>query len=635
MLNLIYLITLMLLFIHNDFKLDLTYLKVSFTEENSWFLEELNAEYSFPFDMPIKDLVHFADLKNYNAANVQREFAGKLYRDGQLSGGTLKFHEVKGDMVSCIIYSGVDILSLLDINLPDLPLHNFEVSDLKAHALTVISQGYPDVDYNFPMVHTDKYDPATEEFHDFNKILNKYAGGQFIENSLDTDSNIDNIKNIMQPLPYLSYILKKGFEAAGLVLEGDIVNDADIRKALLFRDGSYYKSLTKDTIAITVANDQWLYQTVINGIPHSFYRKEITVDKKGSYILQGTIFNAVYLDHPLLVRASSLTTSIQIKRASTVINVMGVDNPAVSGAEPDRLHTGTTDVDYNLELEQGDIITITKLEIKRDQVPSITPDYPETVALNLFPIRYKDPAGNPILSLLDINAIDLVKVVPEMSVKDLVNILRKWKNFSFVSNGNVVTMNYIKLNRATAVNLEEFEIEEPLRTFSEERSYELAFTDAAGVEGYTYDSVFVERQGVKIGRYLKRKETVPINVDALPYPVIARNGVTTAYSFDDDSSKLRLIFYRPMPEGGLPVAYNNAGMLMPAIYDTYYKQWLSFRVKSVSYQWAFIISAEKLKEISTQSLAYAYGNYHVFTELEKERVSLLNYAVVAKSESLQ
>ena len=626
----------MLQFIYNNIRVELTHLNVTFNELNPWMQEDLTSEYSFPFDMAVKDWIKISDYGNYNASNVQRMFVGKLYRDGDLTDATLKIKEQKGHYVSGIIYSGLNVLSALDVKLADLPLENFNVFNLKQHAITVIGQNYPQVDYNFPMVHTDKYDPESTEFHNFEKVINNYGAGQFIENELVTDTNIDNIRNIMQPLPYLMYVIRKGFEQAGFQLQGDILNDPDLKKALIFRDGSYYDSLTKEAIPLRVNVAEHIQILMENNIEHSFYLKEITIPKKGDYSIFGYIYSIIYYSIGGFP-CSSLQINIQRESGGVFTTLYTkIINPE-SGRDVDVTLRKNYNIDLTVALEQGDRIIFTKLEPKRDQVPSITPDYPEAAALDITPIRFRKPDGTPLISLQDINAIYLAKVVPDMSLLDVLNILRKWKNYGLTFFQNVVTMDSIqpKLNRGEAVNLSDYDIEEPLRTFSDEQSFEIAFTDGKSNEAYIYESVFIDGTGSTTSNYRKKEDTQLISIDALPYPVVSRSGITTSFAFDDESSKLRLVFYRAMPEDGSPVCFDNPNMLIPAIYKNCYTQWLNFRINSVAYTWDFIISVERLRQIKMQSLIFAYNNYHVLTEIEKERLDGFNWRVTAKSESLQ
>jgi hypothetical protein len=60
-----------------------------------------------------------------------------------------------------------------------------------------------------------------------------------------------------------------------------------------------------------------------------------------------------------------------------------------------------------------------------------TPDYPEGYSL-LIPIRFRNQDGSPIISTLNLNEIDLKKVVPDMTFRDLIMIIKNWKNYEFI-----------------------------------------------------------------------------------------------------------------------------------------------------------------------------------------------------------
>jgi hypothetical protein len=125
-----------------------------------------------------------------------------------------------------------------------------------------------------------------------------------------------------------------------------------------------------------------------------------------------------------------------------------------------------------------------------------------------------------------------------------------------------------------------------------------------------------------------------IKIDALPLPVITRNGVTTALSYEDETSKLRVVCMKPMPAGGTPVGYWNENVLVTSIYENEYKDWLNFRINSLEWNWDFVISVEKFREVSIQTLIYAYSNYHILSEMEKERLNSMYWRITAKTESL-
>lgn len=623
----------MLQFLYNNFSLDLTNLKVTFTDVNPWFEEELSSEYSFPFNMPIKDWQRISNYSNYNTAGLITSFVGKLYRDGDIIDATLKIQESKGEFISGIIYAGLDGLTVLDVQLKDLPLDVFNVINLKDHALEVIKKNYPDVNYNFPMIHTDKYDPDSNEFHNFEMIINKFGSGKFIENSLDLGSNIDNIRNIMQPLPYLMHVIEKGFSSFGFKLEGDILQDADFKKALIFRDGEYFETLKRENIPFRLSVTEWkLDAGIINGKPHVYYEKEIVIEKGGDYIIKGNVIHLLYAGSFFQPACKTYANLSIISNITTNLYTVNVD-PVVPVLE-NLTEIFNKDLDFTVTLKAGDKIRFDKIEPKRDSIPSETPDYPEAVSLEIIPIRYRNPDGSPIITMLDINQVDLKRVVPDMSFTDLISILRIWKNYGFIATGKTVRMDYIekKIRRDQAKDLSDFDIEEPVRVFHDERSFELKFTDGGTNEKYKYDSIFVSKQAVSVNNYRTNKNTTSISIDALYYPVVDRNGVVTAHAFDDDTSKLRLVFFRAVPVAGSPVSFDNLNLSITKIYENYYSKWLNFRVNSIAYQWDFIISVEKFREIQMQSLVYAFKNYHILTEVEKERITQTHWRVSAKSE---
>jgi hypothetical protein len=636
----------MLVFIHANFKLDLTYLSVTFTEINQWFKDDLSTETSIPFDLYLDaDLSKNSGFQShYNANQNQTIFSGYLDKDGELKAAVLQFLSKKGDFINAVINAGTDNFPSFDKKLSELNLETKTVENIVTDAVSLISKEYPETNYNFPMVHTDKYDPTNEEWHGFEKTINKYVSGEFLANTLDLETNIDSIRNIMQPLPYLMHIIKTGVEDAGCTLAGDILEDRDLQQALPFRDGEYYKQTTKEETPLVYKNNEYDALAFINNsFQYVRFEKEVTVTKKGDYILFGTIYSLVYS-----ARKDPAWSHDRYRCSSLEISIVkisgGITTPLASflqyregaGTQNLRLDIKENSFDVPVSFEEGDIIRIIKIEPKRDYTPSKTPDYPEAISLKLIPVRFRYPDGSPIISTLNLNEINLKQVVPDMTFRDLIMIIKNWKNYEFIPVGKVIYMNRIelKLNRESAVNLSEFEIEEPEQTFHEDRQFELAFTDGKAHEVYKYDSILVSKDSVIVNNYTVKDTVNTIKIDALPLPVIARNGITTALSYEDETSKLRVVFMKSMPAGGTPVAYWNEAVLIPAVYISDYEDWLSFRINSVGWNWDFVMSVEKFREITIQSLIYAYSNYHIFSEIEKERLNSMFWRITAKSESL-
>lgn len=632
----------MLVFIHDDFKLDITYLNVTFTEQNPWMKDDFSTEFSIPFDIYLdSELSKNSGFQtHYNANSNKTIFNGWLDKDGELSKAVLKFLNIKGNQITASINAGIDNFPSFDKKLSELNLEIKSVPDIVLDANEVISKSYPATNYNFQMVHTDKYDPTSDEWNGFGKIINNYDSGAFLTNALVIDS-LDLIRNIMQPFPYLMHILKAGIADSGKTLAGDILEDFELNRALVFRDGQYFAQTIKEEIPAVYKTNEWTALAFVNnGYQYVNYTKEITVPRKGDYILFGDIESILYTWHPLLSNNRSRRSSVNIKISKLHLGVETViwsQNVSRQGDGTRQLSKSiiTDSLDVPVSFESGDILRIIKTEPQRDQDPPATPDNPEALSLKLIPTRYRNPDGSPILTVLNLNEINLTKVVPDMTFGELIKIIKNLKNYEFIPDGDLVYMNKIqkKLNRGSAKNLTDFEIDEPEREFHEDREYELAFTDGSANETYKFDSVLISASTVLVTNYKAKTTVSSIKIDALPLPVIARNGVTTSYNFEDQPSKLRLVFKKEQ-EGGAPVGFWNEKMTIPKLYENDYKDWIDFRINSIAWNWEFVVSVEKFREITIQTLLYAYQNYHVFSEIEKERLNSIYWRITAKTESL-
>jgi hypothetical protein len=633
----------MLVLILDDFKLDLTYLNVTFTEQNPWMKDDFSTEFSIPFDIYLdSELSKKSGFEaHFNANQNKTIFPGWLDKDGELSKALLKFISIKGKKITAVINAGIDSFPSFDKKLSELLLETKTVDDIIIDAQDVIKKTYPDTNYNFQMVHVDKYDPETADFNGFGKIINNYDSGAFLTNELTVD-NVDLIRNIMQPIPYLMHIIKTGISDSGKTLAGDILTDYELNQALVFRDGQYFKQTVKEELPAVYKINEWTSLAgQNNGYQYVNFTKEITILRKGDYILFGDIESVLYTWHPLLSdnrsRRSGITISIQKVHLGVATEIWGINvTRQGSGTRQISRSVVTHSLDVPVSFEAGDIMRIIKTEPQRDQDPSETPDNPLAISLKLIPSRYRNPDGSPIINILNLNEINLAKVVPDMTFGELIKVIKNLKNYDFIPNGDFVYMNKIqkKLDRSLAKNLSDFEIEEPEWEFHDDREFELVFVDGKTNETYKYDSILISAAGTTINNYTAKSTVNSIKIDALPLPMLTRNGVTTSYNFEDKPEKLRLIFMKAYQEDGKPIGFWNEKFTIPQLHENDYKDWIDFRIKSMAGTWDFVVSVEKFREITIQTLIYAYQNYHVFSEIEKERLNNMYWRITAKTESL-
>lgn len=628
----------MLKFIHQDFELDLTYLKVTFNWKNIWFQSDIDSEFSFPFDIPENIWSKIDNFGSFNSISNSRVFEGKMYRDGELKSAKLKLQEKKGKNISALIFAGYESFPSGNKKLSQLNLLQLNVVDIKAHALTIKGQGYPDVNYNFCMVHSDSYDSESAEFNNF-KAINYFKDGAYVVNSLEAGTNIDQIENIMQPLPYLMYVLNQGFADAGYILQGDVLTIEDLKKALLFKDGKYFTSVTKDKIPFHFKNSEWDSGGVIqNTFEKVTYNKTLNIAKKGVYVLLGDLYIAskkwIRTQGTGAIGGQRTSYSVLIK-----VNAANVFSLSIPTTVPD---AGSTifvydylrkiSIDLNLDLNVGDVVTLTVVELRRDIVPTPTPDYPEMSALDLIPLRFKNPDNSPIVSLQDVNEINLTKVVPDVDFIDLVNSVRISENLGIEIQDNIVTMNFINLEKSTATDLSKYDIEEPLETFNDERTYEMKYTEGDN-EKVKYDKLFVQSSGNVLNDYTIENSTTQINFDLLPLPMLNRHSINTAFAYDSSES-LRIVFYDHLADSDAPSCYENNNYKIENRYLLRYKNWLDFLLYSITYKWDFIVNSEQFKEILKSNLIYGFKNYHVLAELEREKLNYMYWRITATTEKL-
>lgn len=620
----------------NGLKIELTQFKAAFNESNGWFSSEFVKDYSFPFEVPISYLKSIIDF-DVNAENQTTLFEGKLYKFGKIEAAKFKVKEVLGLMASCVIFSGDSMFPGFDKMLSEFDLQNLTNVDMKALAKTTIVQDYPNTNFNFPMVHTENYDTTSEEFHGFLKVLNNFDEGDFIENIIEPGTNIDLILNIMQPMPYLMHVLHKIFEYSGHTLAGDVLTIPDLNQALLCNKKDYFTSTSRVTIPFRQKIEEWhSLEPDFNGIAHVKFLYSVTIEKKGNYVLYGQIVNLFYY-YIGLSRLSRLEVRITKTSGGVVttlyhylLNSTELDSFKVRGKF-------TRNVDFNFSAESGDIITITKIEPRRDVVPEVLPNYPEAFSLDIFPVRYLNPDGSPIVSLIDKDYVDLKELVPEMTAEEFVNEVRKLKNLDFTVDGSVVTMNFIDkgIDRDKCIDLSEFNIQDPLKLYDDELSFEMFFTDEKKENN---NSVYVTKNEVFENNYTVLKTTEKIEMNSLAYPVENKSGLVTAFQNDDESSKLRLVYFSKIGllDTELPVCYNNDLMRMSKIYENYYKKWLTLRINAIKFSWNFIIPLHKYPDFNVKSIIFYNRIFHVLSEKENELLLINNkqyLSISAKTES--
>lgn len=602
--------------IHSKFELDLSPFKISDTEENNWFSDSFFTKYSFPFNIDLtEDLdIAFGFISQYNAQNVGTYFDCKYIHDNTIEDAVLEI-ESHQDKLSCVLRFGFEQLPSFDKMLSELSLDKFDLPEgtsIFQHAESVITKTWPAVNYNFPQIHVDKYDPEDDLWNGFEKILNNRVDGAFLINTVDIVADITYNRNVIQPLPYWLHILERGMIDGGYTLSGGILSDPRLKKACLFADVDYFKKPIFQE-AITVLQHSADAIAFGNNVK---YLSTITLPVPGKYNISGTV---------LAQARSSIGGYFTIKYRDTVIfrvKAKGTDFWTAS-----RFENYSVDVDFE---------TIVDLNINEITIETYQPRTTDRtiIDLNISCIRLHDATGVAIPTIINENKVDLTKAVPAINFVDFIKVVKNWFNYDLTIVGKLAVMNPIEeeINHHEAEDLQYTETKNPLRKFSQGISFLLKFADIDNKD-FKYPSVFHSRESVLNSNYITNDKTTTIEINALPLPLFTRNGRQTAYALESNDSKVFLVPYDGFYNGS-NLAKPIDEYHLPAVHLQYWKKWFDFRINSHSFVWSFV-TWNYLMTIKAKMKIFAFNKYHIVRNINKTEVKPGLFEVDIETESLE
>lgn len=590
-------------FIHSDFEIDLSVLKITDSAENAWFTGTYFTKYTYPFTLPLTDDTDaaFNYISNHNIANSQTLFEGLYVHGNTMEKAELEIEECDGRTLSVSIRYGFDEFPNFGKKLTELPLLKFEVGDIYQHAKTIIPQTWPAVNYNFPQVHIDKIRTEGDEtWQAFEKIINNYKNGEFLRNEIDPGSELTNNRNIIQPVPYLMYLIQQGVNEAGYVLKGDILSDADLQKMLIYTDCEYYKIVTTEDIPVVVPavdytqiiyNDDYVRPNIIIG-------KEFDITTPGRYRLSGT------------VRIRSLGFGINIYQGIFYREItLGYHNAHVVESYTDF----TIDTIFETGSDGGPHELVLQYDggyVEDDFIFNLT----------LTPIFFFNSAGVLASNVTNPNEVDLFRAVPEMTFGELFKMVLALKNMDIDTRGNEVWVNYLQtqIEATDVIDLSQFDIKYVPRKFNKGTSFWLRYQEVNSEE-YTFTEVFQDHTGTLVSGFKTDGKTTEVPINALPLPLLYRNGVQSAHGFLQDRSRPMLILYDGLT-GGLNLARNPAPLNIVTLHAAHYNNWFKSRIEGTSFQWTFLAYYEQLIVLTKKSRVHAYTNHHIVKTLSKTEV---------------
>lgn len=608
--------------IHSKFELDLSRFKVSDTEENNWFSDSFFTKYSFPFEIDlIDDLdIAFGFISQYNSENVETYFDLLYIHNDKIEKAVLEIESYE-ERLSCTLRFGFEQLPSFDKKLSELSLDKFTLplgTTIYQHAETVITQTWPEVNYNFPQIHVDKYDPTDELWVGFEGIINNRVSGDFLINEVIVDETFN--RNVMQPLPYWIHILQRGMIDGGYTLAGKILTDPRLQKACLFGDVDYYT-------AATVQEDIFINQVSEDATSTNYNNSErrkaqnfnanIVLSTPGKYSITGTLRCMKY---------SSFTTYFRIKYRNTILYSQRSKSSDIFKKPESRYY------DVNISFE-----TITDINVNDITVEGYIP-YTEGEAiinLTISAIRLNDALGEAIPTVTNENKVDCTKAVPDITFLDFVKVIKNWFNYDLTIYGNLAIMNPVEfeMNYTNAIDLSDKEVKKPYRKFSQGTSFLLKFQDIQD-KAFTYLPVFQDNQGFKNSNYVTDEKTTTIEINGLPLPLLTRTTAQTAYAFENDSSKVYLVKYDGLYNGN-NLAQPIDEYLIPAVHTQYWLKWFDFRIFSQGFRSTFKAWQEEIRDLKVKTKIFMYKRFHIIRTINKTEDKPELFTVEITTETLK
>lgn len=608
-------------FVTDKIEVDLSEVKTSFTEENPRFKDSIWTKYILPVDINYdRDfLSKVGQYSSFTNANLPKIHDGYHVFEGKTMKGTLELTDPRNKKAKIQINSGFEELPNFEKKLSELPLALINVEDIYNHANEVVSKKYPETNYNFPKLYTTEYDLDSQGWKYFDSFINNRTKPSlsnvkvFPRNEIQENTNgWDCInRNIIQPLPYLLYVLKEGFLDAGFTLKGDILEDIYLKQKCIYSPDQYYNTADQKYQKTYVFVEEFYNNEIVAGQIFGTWTKKFKIEAPGKYRIIGKCFTN-YDGNSVL----------NIKKNGQLLSLFGSSNQSAY-------------INFDKTIEIGVDEAATGPEITLEFYGRVTANTFDSSGVNtgvaeikINPMRQNTEAGDPIPFIFNFNRVDLKRAVPDMTFGDLVNTIKNWRNYDLTFENNIAYMNRIVIDKTKEPeDFREFEIEDPYRNRNEKQYFNIKFPE---VEGLNLDSVFFDESGYQLNVKTVPKEATEITINGFCLPLETFRAVTTAKVFQENS--LMLVHYE-----GLDVNGDNHAKNPPGLHGINFaesvKDWFLNRLTNFTYKWTFFTPKSKIRKFNIRSEIFAYNQKHWIKSWIKTSISKTWYSVEIETET--
>ena len=606
--------------ITSDFEIDLSGYDISIQEENSWFSDTFFTKYSYPFDLIVTDEINrsLGDVLSFDSKTAKYFMPCQYIFYNKMENAFLIFERIVENIASFSLKYGMDEFPNFDKNLNELPLLKKDVVNIFTEAESTVSKTYPSTNYNFPQIHTEKYDPTTAEFHGFRKIINNRVVSGFFMNTVEVEDGEDVMynRNIIQPMPYLMYVLHKGFELSGLTLTGDIVNDSKLQKILIYaeKEPDVQKDVTPlqmsfSDIDITSSTPTYVIPMYITGIDVTQYIviENLTISTPGKYNILGEIdirTNNYNYEAVLIVYKDNQV--IYTKRTKFAPWTTLVDIDFIH-------HSGSCDIRIEAWTAIGQNQTVFDFQI--------------------LPIYFINSNGEKETNLLIENKVDLTKNVPNTTFGNLVTATLNMFNYSIDSvSATEVVINKIEncMKSNEIADLTAFENINVIRKPKSDISFLLNYEAEGDMD---LGGFYIDKEQMKfVTKEFNKSVENTISIPIFPLQNTLVNDVYTANSLGSSNDKILFVMYDGLQNGKNYTLEST--LLIGNLIHEYHINWLKNRVNSVEYNISFLASANHVINLTTKKRAYCFNNIHLIKNITKNQLPNEMFEVELETETL-
>lgn len=621
-------------FINPNFEIDLLDYQIDITKENQWFSSSLFVEYSLPVEIDLDEDYDkaFGLISHINAHLNQKVFDGKIFIGNEIREAKLILISIKRKLKIKFKF-GYEQFPNFGKKLKELPLeiYNLEGESIYQHALNKLNASYLESNYVFPQAipPKNKFNTSSEDFESFLGLINNYKNNAFVENTFNVAEAKSENKNIMQPMPYLIHVLKKGFEDVGFTLSGDILMDDKVLKSVITEVSDYYTQINSDQYEWIVNPEN--YQSIDRGPNSSYfnspaiYYSEFIPDTPGLYRVAGN--NNVRTALNIFSDVGAFNSRLYWSNLDGVSNILSESYSSID------VFLFTKNIDIYIQVSQANIDAGHKLVFESKHLPyANNEDYINDVIdpINVLDLTFTklagyDSNGDYTNTLVEPSIVDLTKVVPDVSFGDLVKAVLIWRNMDITVSDSVVYINKVSkvINKTVTTSLENHNVQYPTRNFQEEKKLLLKYEDVES-EDYTYDQVMVTSQGFFINDINEEEITDHYVINLLPLPLKQFEGEAVIDVFLENNSKIKLMLYDGLQDGQ-PNGLTNQSILIPSIYQDCYTEWFSFMLNSTEFMWTITLPIDQAFKLSVYEKFVAYQMKHLSKQLQIKKRNR-NYA---------